>query len=455
LNIFNQIPCLTEQSTPLKGIDLQKKWFKSADKRIIGQYLQKFIDYNINYFNFLGVHPYVVGTELNSSLIFNSTEFIGAIPLRASDTGKQIGDLVVIPRFTGKNRFEEYIEILDLLDADINPQFLESIPLISGANYRPPLYLEAIKFISNLEQLVKTSWRKFSNIETIENYPIGQVNWTKYINNEFKVENRLKFQTRKNILSEIHTEYNEIRYVFDLAKKELLSSSTPVRIRVSLNARLMYLEEKFYLHKPKETNNIHIRSSDSIIVRNCKETANKILNYNFEDSIAWRVNFSDVFEKYVQYIFRETAKENGGKLNSNYKIYSRTSNYYSWELKHIEPDAIYQKDHLLVFIDAKYKSHLYNKYDISEKLKNDHRQDLHQIMSYMSFGQSDLKFGFLCYPSEKLDIKEISYKNNLNEVANSIFILGIPLQKSSITESKQLLSRILYKIESTSILNYK
>lgn len=46
LDVFCEVPCLTEQSRQLSGIALQKKWFKSADKRIIGQYLQKFIDYN-------------------------------------------------------------------------------------------------------------------------------------------------------------------------------------------------------------------------------------------------------------------------------------------------------------------------------------------------------------------------------------------------------------------------
>ena len=65
------------------------------------------------------------------------------------------------------------------------------------------------------------------------------------------------------------------------------------------------------------------------------------------DSTAWRVDFSDVFEKFVQHIFKEVAKETGGKLFANFKFHSRTSKHYSWELKHIEPDAIYQKENFL------------------------------------------------------------------------------------------------------------
>lgn len=176
LDVFCEIPCLTEQSKQLSGIVLQKKWFKSADKRIIGQYLQKFIDYNSDQFKFLGVNPYIIGTDQNTSIAFRSSSFIGSIPLRASDTGKQIGDFVVMPRFIGRDRFEDYIEILNLLGTEISPEAIDSLPLASGKNFRPPLYLEAVKFIASLEKLAMRSWRKFDNVEKVLNQPTGQIN---------------------------------------------------------------------------------------------------------------------------------------------------------------------------------------------------------------------------------------------------------------------------------------
>jgi hypothetical protein len=439
VDVFCEIPCLTEYSKQLSGIALQKKWFKSADKRIIGQYLQKFIEYNSEQFKFLGVNPYILGTDQNTKLVFRSSGFIGAIPLRASDTGKQIGDFVVMPRFTGLDRFEDYIEILNLLGTEISPEVIDSLPLISGRNFRPPLYLEAVKFIASLEKLTIRPWRKFDNVEKDSSQPTGQINWTKYINNEYKVENRLKFPARVNILSEFHNEYAEIRYVYDICKSELLSANTPQKIKNTLRNKLSFLAERLYHHKPKATKKIVIRFSDSSIVEACKEQANKILNFNLVDSTAWRVDFSDVFEKFIQYIFKEVAKETGGRIYSNFKFHSRTSKHYSWELKHIEPDAIYQKENFIVFIDAKYKSNLYNKFDQSEILKKDHRHDLHQIMAYSSFSRSDNKVGFLCYPSDQLELKNIQYKNRLNDVTNTIQVLGVPLKKDAISEIKRLL----------------
>ena len=375
MDVFCEIACLTEKSALLNGIALQKKWFKSADKRIIGQYLQKFISYNSNLFDFLGVQPSVVGTDKNTSLVFRSSAYIGTIPLRSSDTGKQIGDFVVMPRFSGDNRFEDYIEILNLLGADISPQIIDSLPLASGGNFRPPLYLEAIKFISSLEKLIKTPWRKFDNAERVTSQPLGQVNWDKYITNEYKVEGRQRYSVRKNILSEFHREYSQIRYVFDICNKELLSQSTPQRIKNSVKSRLAFIEEKLYFHKPVTINEISIKAADTPIIKNCKEQANKILDFNFIDSTAWRVDFSDVFEKFVQYLFKEVEKDIGGSLFSNHKIYSSNKqSHYPWMLKHIEPDAVYRKNDILIFIDAKYKSNLYNKSSSSDSLKEEHRR---------------------------------------------------------------------------------
>jgi hypothetical protein len=440
LNLFCEIPCLTEKSLLLSGSALQKKWFKSADKRIIGQYLQKFVNYNSPLFSFLKVQPIVIGTDQNTSLAFRSSEFIGCIPLRSSDTGKQIGDFVVTPRFTGPNRFEDYIEILSLLGTEISPEVIESLPLISGKNFRPPFYLEAVKFITSLEDLIKFHWRKFDTSEKMTSEPKGQINWNKYINHENKIENRLKFPIRKNVLSEFHKEYSEIRYVYNICNEELLSANTPLRIKNSFRNRLAFIEEKFYMHQPRTTNEILIKLSDHPVIKNCKEHANKILNYNFVDSTAWRVNFSDVFEKFIQYIFREIAKETGGKLFANYKLNSKSYKQYSWELKHLEPDAIYQKKNSLIFIDAKYKSNLYNKFEKSEFLKDEYRRDLHQIMAYTSFSKSDFKYGILCYPSDELQIKKTSYKNGINDTLNTILLVGIPLKIEYINEANRLLS---------------
>ncbi len=447
LEIFCEVPCLTEKSSPLNGAALQKKWFKAADKRIIGQYLQKFISYNLELFNFVGTNPFISGTDQNIALGFKTSQFIGVIPLRSADTGKQIGDFIVTPRFSGKNRYEDYIEVLNLLGNDISPEVTNSLPLTSGRNFRPPLYLEALKFINLLDSLVKRQWRKFDRIEKVIEEPRGKINWKKYIQNEYKVENRIRYPVAKNLLSEFHSEYSQIRYVFDLCKQELSSSNTPYKTKLQNKYKLEFLEERLYNHLPLKTDLIQIRFSDAPLVKSCKFHANKILNYNLKDSVAWRVDFSDVFEKFVQFVFMEVAKEFGGRLLPNYKFkgYSKKAN--SWELSHVEPDAILQKEHFIIFIDAKYKSHLYNKYGTGETLKDDHRHDLHQIIAYTSFDTAKSKLGILCYPAENVEIKEIKYLNPINQTNVKVKIFGLPFKRDIIREAVRLLINELSNLD--------
>lgn len=446
MEIFHEMPCLTERSKQLKGTLLQKKWFKSADRRFMAFYLQKFIDYNSKLFQFIGVEPYIIGSDQSIALEFRSSNFIGAIPLRSPDRGAQIGDFIVAPRFTGHNRFEDYIEILDLLRAEISPEITDSIPLCSGANLRPPLYIEAVKFISSLEQLVTKHWQKFDSITVESNQPMGQINWKQYIETEYKVEKRLQYPVLKSVLNELHHEYAEIKYVFQICKAELLSSNTPSRIKNTLRKKISFLDEHLYHHKIKKTKRLTIRSSDTPIVKSCKQQANKILNFNLTDSTAWRIDFSDVFEKYVQYIFKQVSVEIGGRLISNPKLRSTISKHYSWELKHLEPDAIFQRGDTQIFIDAKYKSNLYNKFEESNLLREEHRHDLHQIMAYTSFNKTASKHGFLCYPSNNVEVKSIQYRNETNGVENKIFVLGVPLKKDRIKETKRLLTQQLNDI---------
>jgi len=444
--LFYEITCLTERSSTISGKELQKKVFKGADKRIIGLYLQKFIQYNSELFSFLGIEPNIEGSDLNASIHFKSSQFIGTIPLRAPDTGKQIGDFVVSPRFSGINRFEEYVEILDLLGGEIIPEFIASLPLASKRAFRPPLYLEAVKFISTLEKLVKQNWRKFDNKEIQSYQPSGQVNWNKYASQSYKVEKRLVYPTRKNFLSEFHSEFSEIRFVYDMCKSELLRLNTPISIRTPISKRISYLDERLYFHKPKITSKIPVKNADSLIIKETKQIANRILNFNLIEGTAWRVDFADVFEKFVQYIFREVAKSIGGKFIPNLKINSNSRIRFQWNLNNLEPDGVLLKDELIFFIDAKYKSHLYNKYDQSESLKEEHRKDLHQILAYNSFNDAKNKIGFLCYPSNKVELSKIEYSFSQMSFSNQIWMIGIPFKKDAIQKAKESLIEEIEKL---------
>lgn len=80
-------------------------------------------------------------------------------------------------------------------------------------------------------------------------------------------------------------------------------------------------------------------------------------------------------------------------------------------------------------------------------MKEEYRRDLHQILAYSSFSQTSFKYSFLCYPSTSFECNHVKYYNELNGVTNSIFILGLPIKKSLISEIKNHLLGVISRIE--------
>ena len=80
--VFCEVECLTEQSKIFSGLELHRLWFKTGDKREISKNLQTFISFNKDSFKLLEVEPQIIGSDLNVSLVFKTSKYVGAIPLR-------------------------------------------------------------------------------------------------------------------------------------------------------------------------------------------------------------------------------------------------------------------------------------------------------------------------------------------------------------------------------------
>ncbi len=101
----------------------------------------------------------------------------------------------------------------------------------------------------------------------------------------------------------------------------------------------------------------------------------------------------------------------------------------------------------VIMIDAKYKSNLYFKSSNSQITKNEHRADIHQIMCYSSFTGNSNKYSILCYPSEKIELSILKYRNPINSIENQINVLGLPLSVRKINEMKKFVTELLIKID--------
>lgn len=436
-NLFYEMKCLSTTSTNYKRLE---KLIDVSDKREIYKIFNIFIMNNFKYMEFLGIKCHLKGYEKEGSISFESSQYVGAIPMMSSKN-IQIGDFCVTPRFANSQKFEEYTELMNLLEHSIDYKIMDSAPLRSNF-MKPPLYLECIKFINLFDLILKSNWRMFDNINSIENLPTAEIDWKEYILREYKIENKLKFPCRRNVLNTFHVELAKMKYVYLICQKEILSTNTPSKIRNSFSDKLHFLNNKIHKLSPISVDRFVVKASDKQTVKLAKVQSNKILNSYSTTGIAWRVDFNEVFEKFVEYLFKKTINLIGGNLHENKTIFSHNP-FNKLSLSYLKPDIILEKDNVLFFVDAKYKSHFFNKNNLTQKLKDEIRSDQHQVMAYSSFSKSKDKFCFLCYPSNEVNYEKNKYLNIINGTETLLYSIGIPLSSKTINTTIATLRSII------------
>jgi 5-methylcytosine-specific restriction endonuclease McrBC regulatory subunit McrC len=80
---------------------------------------------------------------------------------------------------------------------------------------------------------------------------------------------------------------------------------------------------------------------------------------------------------------------------------------------------------------------------MSEDLKDTFREDFHQVLAYSSFGGIKQKHVMLIYPSNIFVSRELNVHSGINGYSAKAYLVGIPLKKSDLEETKNNLSRII------------
>ncbi len=400
--------------------------------------VQKFILRNSKTFSFLDISA--AGEYVDSDkyvLTLTTSRFIGCVPLLSPRTGLPSGNLIIKGRFG-----EDVSELLSIVGDFVEPEFSDSILLSTGSYVKPPLYFECQNYIDCYIEAKKHKWRKFNNIEKTEPIPKNTTNWEKYVLQSFEPKNTLKYPNRCNVLSKNHREWEELNYVLDLCIDEILSSRTPIRSRMAYMSKISNLINSYDRHSLHAAPKVTPHGSDPIIIKKLKVVANRILQNASSSQHAWRLDFAEFFERYVQYLFRDVAKSKGARItcNPHFSVYGQRP---TWALKYIEPDIIIDKADIQYIIDAKYKPHLYQVNGDGEQLRESFREDFHQVLAYSSFAGNRKKHVMLVYPSDHFISRELEIASGINGYSSKIYLVGIPLKKSAFEETKKALSHLI------------
>lgn len=375
-------------------------------------------------------------SELGVRLI--TSRFVGCIPLVSPKTGLPGGYINVTGRFG-----EDISELLTVIDGSIDPEYNDKLKFYQDILIKPPLYFECMKYIDKYIEAKKYKWRKFDNEEKIQSRPTSSTQWDKYALKSYDPANTFKYNNKCNVLTREHPEWQELNYVLDFCIKEVMSSRTPIRSRSAYLSKINSLSTSYDKRSLPIVKEVKVHRSDPEIIKSLKDTANRVLQNVSSINCAWRMDFAEFFERYVQYIMKRIAFAKGARFSANPK-YSINGSRPTWALKYIEPDIIIDKNDKQYIIDAKYKAHMFNIYNDAEHLKETFREDLHQVLAYSSFDGNAHKNVMLIYPSDKeVVIREMKISSSLNKFSSSVYLVGIPLKKNVHEETIEELSKLI------------
>lgn len=369
-------------------------------------------------------------------LYVRTSRYAGCVPIVEPEKGLHLGNISVGGRFG-----EDISELLSIIGDFVPIEFNKELEL-QGNFVKPPLYFECQHFIDQYLVAKRYRWRKFDNIQRIERQPTASTQWDKYALRSFDPGNTLKYLNKSNVLTCDHPEWNQLNYVLHIAIKEILSTSTPNRSRQAYRGKIALLENSYDKLRMKQVDQVRMHMSDPVVIKELKTTANNILQNQSSKSYAWRIDYAEFFERYVQFIIKKVAQSKGARFHVNPK-YGISGNKPTWALRYLEPDIIVEANDYQYIIDAKYKAHLYNTDSSTDELKDTFRADLHQVLAYTAFSGSRKKCAIIAYPAGKFMKRDMNVNNPLNGYSCKVTLIGIPLRKSDFDDVITKLSEII------------
>ena len=183
--------------------------------------------------------------------------------------------------------------------------------------------------------------------------------------------------------------------------------------------------------------------SDPMIIKKMKKIGIAILNSKSNQQIAWRMDYAEFFERFVQYLFSNVAERKNAIIYNNVHYHVTARKLPSWGLSYLEPDLLIRKDETEYVVDAKYKSHLYNFDNDSKDLKDTFRHDLHQVLAYSAFNSMKNKRVVLAYPFNDFALHNMQIRSNISSTTIDVYLVGIPIERSKIDLTETGIKRLM------------
>ena len=417
--------------------ELNKAW--GCDKRYGLNALQRFIFINRRALDYLEIKAWIDILGNAPYLKLQTSQFAGSVPVMSPKNGKPCGDLCIGGRFC-----EDIAELLPMVDEYLRPEYNELLPCLSSSAFEQPIYLECCKFIDKWVDVEKTCWCKFEVLNKIENKPSNGTRWEEYALSSCDPNKIFDYSNRTSKQTSTHKEFCQLISVLKMCFNELKGSHTPMCTKFAYSNKIERLQTKYRDVTGANIEKFIEYPFEPIAIKEAKRIANVIITNKRCNNKAWRIDYSELFERYVQYVFGEVAKMRNAKsvCNPHFQIYGQSP---FWVPRYLEPDLVLVSGNTQYVIDAKYKSHMFNKNSCSTELKDIFRHDLHQILAYCSLNNMPTKKAVLVYPFNDFCFRQLTIKSHLTSSISDVYLVGIPFKKGKIEMLKTQLTENIIK----------
>lgn len=403
-----------------------------GDRRYPNEDNDKFIQLNKQAFEFLNIDAYGESGKIH----FKTNELVGAIPIRMPNggAGTPQTDLIVKPRYQStfsSNWYEWMLGLAEFSKYTLMPERDELLPLTRIEGSPAPKYLLAKEIILKFLPVLKARvWRKFDSLQKVVDRPIGNVNWNKYAVNAVDPQKRLLFDTSINSISENNSEFRDGLAYLNAAISEVHSFKTPLSVRIPLQPTIDQIHNRVLFNGIKSSQSLCNKPFSVLLqepkqLRELKRAINNYIWNESQQSFAWRIDFSKLYESYVQRIVQLGL----GSVKNNDRIPRLGVPEYGKTItklfpQYLEPDIIAEFGGHNIIIDAKYKSYFFRRQsETRESQKERMRTDIHQIIAYTSILKS--KIAILVAPVMESDIQfELVQYSDIY-----VGVVGLPIQR--------------------------
>lgn len=377
---------------------------------------KQFIQQNRGLLNNFGIKVEQAYDGKSVELIFKTSTKIGALPLLSPTTGKPDYGFIIKPRFDWPGLGTMLLQ----MGWKVIPAPLK-LPMLPYSDRKIPPWVLSSIVLFRIKALLEMLERRFEFSESDLPAPRGTVNWQLYATSRIAAAKFLNVPCRYPDLRDD----GELKAAIHFTLKKQLSSLETQRTNGIVVLKLIDLCQLFLERVknivPKQPTIMAINAwqrsplrpevfRDGLQAVEWTVDERGLAGLSDLQGLPWIMSMESFFEAWLETIVEKLTKKIGGitKTGRNRETITPLTwtPPYLGSQKYLLPDLILEREDETIIFDAKYKSHWEDLNrdrwaNIDEELREQHRNDLLQVLAYSTNAITKKIICCLVYPCTK------------------------------------------------------